>query len=173
MCLSSLLFQIPPLFGKIYVKFTCFLFLTYFMCCLFSPSLSTMHLYITQCTYGTPLSFSAYIGLFHPLPMRLICFSFLSRPCLFQFLQSPPAPPVLLARSISLSIIIFLTSTIWWLWVRMNDLHCTRSIVMPTAPLNGSPIYSMSSLILSTHRSLGLPLFLFPSLFLSFSYAFP
>ena len=47
--------------------------------------------------------------------------------------------------------------------VRMNDLHCPRSFVKSIAPLNVSPNDSMSSFILSIHRSPGLHLFLFPS----------
>jgi len=57
----------------------------------------------------------------------------------------------------------FLSPAIWWRWVRMNDLHCPRSFVKSTAPLNDSPINYMSSFILSIQRSLGLLLFLLPS----------
>src|SRR6218665_751585 len=53
-----------------------------------------------------------------------------------------------------------LTPSIWGRWVRMNDLHCPRSFVKSFAPLNVSPIDSMSFFTLSVHRSLGLPLFL-------------
>ena len=52
----------------------------------------------------------------------------------------------------------FLTQAIWQQWVRMNDLHCPRSFVKFIAPLNVSPIDSMSSFILSNHRCLDLPL---------------
>src|SRR6218665_1546459 len=45
----------------------------------------------------------------------------------------------------------------------MNDFHCPLSFVKSIAPLNVRPIDSMSSFILSIHRSLGLPRFLFPS----------
>src|SRR6218665_1089634 len=50
----------------------------------------------------------------------------------------------------------FLTPGIWWRWVRMNDCHCLRSLVASIAPLNVSPIDSMTSFILSIHRGLGL-----------------
>src|SRR6218665_251406 len=57
----------------------------------------------------------------------------------------------------------FLTPAILQRWVRMNDLRCPRSFVKSIAPLNVSPIDVVSSLSLSIHCSLGLPLFLFPS----------
>src|SRR6218665_735833 len=45
----------------------------------------------------------------------------------------------------------------------MNDLHCPGSFVKSIAPLNVSPIDSMSYFTLPIHGTLGLPLFLFPS----------
>src|SRR6218665_82909 len=54
-----------------------------------------------------------------------------------------------------------LTPATWRQWVRINDLHCPRSFVKSISLLNVSPTDSMSSFILSIHRSLGLPLFLF------------
>src|SRR6218665_2253916 len=57
----------------------------------------------------------------------------------------------------------FLTPAIWRRWIRINDLHCPRSFVKSIAHLKVSPIDSMSSFTLSIHRSLGLPLFLFPA----------
>src|SRR6218665_1452943 len=45
-----LLFKISPCFRQIYV------FLTYFMCSSFPPSLTIVHVCITQCTYWTPLA---------------------------------------------------------------------------------------------------------------------
>ena len=51
----------------------------------------------------------------------------------------------------------------WRQWVRMNDLHYPLSFVKSIALLNVSPNDLISSFALSIHRSLGLPLFLFPS----------
>jgi len=45
-----LLFKISPCFRKIHLLFT------YFLCISFPPTLTTMHLSITQCTCWTPLS---------------------------------------------------------------------------------------------------------------------
>ena len=47
--LFSLFQYISPLFRKIHLLFT------YFMCISFPPTLTMMHLCITQCTYWTPL----------------------------------------------------------------------------------------------------------------------
>ena len=46
---SPLLFKISSYFRKIHLLFT------YFLCISFPPTLTMMHLYITQCTYWTPL----------------------------------------------------------------------------------------------------------------------
>ena len=56
----------------------------------------------------------------------------------------------------------FLMPAIWRRLVQIHDLHYSRSFVKSIAPLNISRIDSMSSLILSIQRSLGLPLFHFP-----------
>src|SRR6218665_266587 len=70
----------PPYFGKIIispllfkfssdlVKCTCF---TYFSCFSFPPSLTMMHLCITQCTYWTPLGRSG--AEVNGSPMALNC----------------------------------------------------------------------------------------------------
>src|SRR6218665_2534426 len=59
----------------------------------------------------------------------------------------------------------FLTSAIWQRLVQINDLHCSRSFVKSIAALNVIPTDSMSSCTLSFLRSVGLPLFLFHSVF--------
>src|SRR6218665_2506262 len=46
---SPLLLKIPPCFRKIHLPFT------YFCVFLFPPTLTMMHLCITECTYWTPL----------------------------------------------------------------------------------------------------------------------
>jgi len=55
--ISLYLFKFPLWFRKIYV------FFTYFMYFLFPPSLTMMHLCITQCTYWTPLNTGPNRGL--------------------------------------------------------------------------------------------------------------
>jgi len=54
-----------------------------------------------------------------------------------------------------------LTPAIWRRWVQMNELHCIRSFFKSIAPL--SRTQAKFSFILSIQRSLGLPLFPFPS----------
>jgi len=58
----------------------------------------------------------------------------------------------------------FLTPATWRRWVRINDLHCPRSLVKSIAPLSVSPSDVMSSFIYIVYPALsGLPLCLFPS----------
>src|SRR6218665_1676067 len=45
----------------------------------------------------------------------------------------------------------------------IDDVHCPPSFIKSVVHLNVSPIDCMSSFTLSFHRSLGLPLFFFPS----------
>ena len=56
MLFSPYFYKFPLCFRQIHLLFT------YLLCILFPPTLTMMHLCITQCTYWTPLSQRSYIG---------------------------------------------------------------------------------------------------------------